>query len=116
MPRVAYTITTSRTASITLPVHWRRAGRVVQVIAGTLLLGIAYLIGHNHATLVASGAQATGTIVGFKPEQIWSARHDFTWTANLPIVEYRVAGRAVRFEDWLGRPTEALGATVPVLY
>jgi Protein of unknown function (DUF3592) len=117
MPRLAYSITTSRTASIALPVRLRRAGRVAQVFAGMLILAIAYLIGRSHALLLLSGTRTSGTIVALKQEQIRSLRSaSFYRTAYLPIVEYRVAGRIVRFEDWLGRGNQTVGSTVPILY
>lgn len=118
MPRVDYTISTARARPIVLSPRLRRIGRVGQVLAGGLLLAVGFAISGNHGALLYSGARASGRIVDLKSVRLQTGSSSTFWTtAHIPIVEYRIADRTIRFEDWLGgRPSEHVGATVPVLY
>lgn len=72
-----------------------------------LLLCIGLWIGRDHATLIRRGATVEGRIVGFR-QKTWrsSSGSRLGTTANMPLVEFPFAGRAIRLEDWLAGRTE----------
>jgi hypothetical protein len=91
---------------------------IPQGLAGVGMLIFGLWLGAPHIDLMRHGARASGRIVDFKHVTWWtSTGSSMKTTAALPIVEFPLAGRMIRFDDWLGgRAAEFQGATVPVLY
>jgi Protein of unknown function (DUF3592) len=86
---------------------------IPQAIAGVLLLMVAYYIGYTHLHLILEGARAPGRVVGHQQKNL----NDDSTLAFMPIVEFEVYGRTVRFEDWLdSASTGNLQDRVTVLY
>jgi hypothetical protein len=96
---------------------WFRAARVV---AGVVLLILAWFTGATRVTLIAGGERATGQIVGYEQARINSrgaANTTRSSTTFLPVVEFSAAGQTVRFTDWLGSPSRGgIRDSVRVLY
>lgn len=87
---------------------------ILQLFAGLVLLGVAYLMGHAHFHLIREGVRAQGIIVGYKQQNFRRSSDSFSTTGYMPIVEFRAGGRFVQFEDWLG--SSIAGSTnVPVI-
>jgi hypothetical protein len=80
---------------------------IPQLLTGAVLLVTAYYMGHVHLHLLRQGAQAPGRVVGHEQKMFVrsGARSGHTTTAYMPVVEFNVMSRAVRFTDWLGAPS-----------
>ena len=90
---------------------------IPQALSGLFLLTLGLWIGRDHLDLIRHGQSARGRIVTFKEEHWKPNLNRMPVTALIPIVEFPVAGRTIRFEDWLGgRRSEFKDASVPVLY
>jgi hypothetical protein len=99
LPRLEYTISTSGTRPNAFPPALRRIARLVQIVAGALIAVVGLVVGGTHLSLVFSGAHASGRIVGFKTVNLQSRASSLGTTAHIPIVEYRIADRVVRFPE-----------------
>jgi hypothetical protein len=91
----------------------------VQLLLGLFLLFMAYYMGHTHLHLIRSGGRAPGRVVGYQQHDfISSTGNSRSYTTGfLPVVEFNVNGRDVRFTDWLGSSsTGRLPDKVTVLY
>jgi hypothetical protein len=87
---------------------------ILQLFAGLVLLGVAYLMGHSHFHLIREGVRAQGIIVGYKQQNFRRSSDSFSTTGYMPIVEFRANDRFVQFQDWLG--SSIAGSTnVPVI-
>jgi len=90
-----------------------RYAYIPQVLAGLLLLGLAYHMGHAHFHLIRQGVRVPGRIVGYKQENFRRSSGSFS-TGYMPIVEFQTDDRFIQFQDWLG--TSVGGSTnVPVI-
>ena len=89
-----------------------------QLIVGIVLIALGCYMGKDHMLLILLGNRAQGQIVEYKQEYIQRSRANATYTLTLvPIVEYHLGEKAVRFEDWKGSSIAAgLNITVTVLY
>jgi hypothetical protein len=89
-----------------------------QLIVGIVLIALGYYMGKDHMLLILLGNRAQGQIVEYKQEYIQRSRANGTYTLTfMPIVEYHLGEKAVRFEDWKGSSIAAgLNTTVTVLY
>lgn len=90
-----------------------------QLIVGIVLIALGYYMGKDHILLILFGNRARGQIVEYKQQHIQRSRAnsiDYT-LAFMPIVEYHVGEKTVRFEDWKGSSiASGLNTTVAVLY
>jgi hypothetical protein len=95
-----------------------RYGRFLQVAAGLILLALGWHMGDTHLHLIREGKREEGRIIGYQPRSFRSSRSEtFSSTGYMPVVEFSIEGRTVRFEDWLGSSVEGpLNAHVTVLY
>jgi len=95
-----------------------RYGRFLQVGVGLILLALGWHMGNTHLSLIREGKRTEGRIVAYQPRSFRSARSEtFTSTGYMPVVEYSIEGRAVRFEDWLGSSVGGpINAPVTLLY
>jgi hypothetical protein len=60
------------------------------------------LTGKEHFGLIRAGIRTTGQIVDYKQQSLGNTvSSDFT-LAFMPIVEFKVTDRDIRFEDWRG--------------
>ena len=85
---------------------------IVQAFAGILLMLVGYHIGKVHFHLITEGIRTQGTIVG--SEYVHFGRDD---TAFMPVVEFQIGNRAVRFQDWKGSHSGGgINDSVPVIY
>ena len=91
---------------------------IPQVVAGAILLVVAYMMGHVHFHLIQQGVRAPGTVVGFNQRYIGNSFSRTTPAlAFMPIVEFHAGDRIVRFEDWKGSSLAgSLRDRVTVLY
>jgi len=91
---------------------------IPQVIAGAILLIVAYMMGHVHFHLIQQGVRAPGTVVGFNQRYIGNSFSRTTPALSfMPIVEFQAGDRIVRFEDWKGSSLAgSLRDRVTVLY
>ena len=91
---------------------------IPQVVAGAILLIVAYMMGHVHFHLIQQGVRAPGTVVGFNQRYIGNSFSRTTPAlAFMPIVEFQAGDRIVRFEDWQGSSLAgSLRDRVTVLY
>jgi hypothetical protein len=93
--------------------------RGVQLAAGLLFLFLGWTMGKMQIHLIQSGSRTVGRIVAYQPRSFRSSsgRDTFQSTGYMPVVEYRLDGDTVRFEDWLGSSRAGpLNANVMVLY
>lgn len=95
-----------------------RYARALQIITGLLFVALAYYMGKNQAHLLRVGVRTEGRIVGYLQHSFQrSGSTTLTSTGYMPIVEYRLEDRIVRFQDWLGAGTEGpTNVGVMVLY
>jgi len=106
----------SRLAAVEQLVAWMTANRekffryawILQVFAGLVLLGVGYLMGHDHFRLICQGVRAPGTIIGYKQTRIGRRG------AYMPVVKFHTNERFVQFQDWLGASL-AGNTNVPVM-
>lgn len=92
---------------------------IVQVVTGLALLLFGYTIGKEHLRLVRYGLRSPGTVVDFQRQQFRdsSRTNSFSHTGFMPVVQFQVADRVIRFKDWLGSSSEGpLHQSVIVLY
>ena len=84
---------------------------------GLLLITLAYFMGGNtHFPLILDGVRTQGRIVDFQ-EHVSRSRKGASPTAYMPIVEFKIGNKVVRFSDWLGSETNSLpDGDVPVIY
>src|SRR6267378_381732 len=97
-----------------------RYTRGLQILVGFFLLLIGWHIGHAHFGLIRTGTRTQGKIVDSSIE-IFTPRSGSgstsTHDAYMPVVEFQVGDRIVRFKDWLGSSTSpTLNQKVPVIY
>jgi uncharacterized protein DUF3592 len=96
-----------------------RYGRILQLFAGLVFLGLGYFMGHAHFHLLRQGVRAPGRIVGYKQESFRTTSGTTSTTTNgyMPLVEFHTNDRFVQFEDWLGAGiAESKNVPVIVLY
>ncbi len=101
------------------PQQFYRVLKSVQLILGIGLILFSFYIGRKNVFLIWAGEPAQGTIVGF--EQV-------TWTGNsknisttrvrfLPIVQFQINDRVVKFKDVVGSISQNdLNASTTILY
>jgi hypothetical protein len=100
------------------PSQVKRYARILQVIAGLLLLAAGYFMGKHQLALILWGTRTSGVIVAYKQKdvRVWQTE-ELANTSYMPVVEYRAGGNLVRFEDWLGSRLPGVANTnVVVLY
>jgi hypothetical protein len=86
---------------------------IPQALAGLLLLGLAYSMGHVHFHLIREGVRAPGRIISYKQENFRRSSGSFS-TGYMPIVEFHANDHFIQFQDWLG--SSIAGSTnVPVI-
>ena len=90
-----------------------RYAYIPQVLAGLLLLGLAYYMGHAHFHLIRQGVRVPGRIVGYKQENFRRSSGSFS-TGYMPIVEFHTNDHFIQFQDWLGTPVGG-SRDVPVI-
>jgi len=83
------------------------------IIVGLLCMFIAYQIGNAHFHLILEGVKAQGRIVDHK--QYSSSTKGPTSISYIPIVEFQIENRIVRFTDWKGSQSTSLDP-VPIIY
>jgi len=89
---------------------------IPQVLAGLLLLGLAYYMGHVHFHLIRQGVRAPGTIVDYKQENFRRSSGRSS-TGYMPVVEFHTNDGFIQFQDWLGASVRGnTNAPVTVLY
>ena len=98
-----------------------RYTRILQLITGLILLFLGYHMGDQQFHLIRAGTRTQGRIVAYQARSFTSTgtgnRTSSTTTGYMPVVEFRTNDSTIRFEDWLGSPTQAaLKTAVPVLY
>ncbi len=91
-------------------------GRILQLFAGLVFLGLGYFMGNAHFHLIREGLRALGRIVDYKQETFWrpSSITSTTTTVFMPMVEFQTNDRFVQFPDWLGT-NNAGNRNVPVI-
>lgn len=77
--------------------------RALRIVTGLFLLTGAYFMGRTNVWLLVRGVKADGRIVDYQQRSI-RTRTDTSigGKAYMPVVEYRLGSKVVRFEDWLG--------------
>jgi hypothetical protein len=94
-----------------------RVAIVLQFLLGLFLLSMSYFMGKTHFDLIRKGLRTPGTIVDYKQEYFRRTGESFGSSGYMPIVEYSVGDRIVRFTDWLGSSSAGFkNQRVTVLY
>src|ERR1700720_4727244 len=82
-----------------------RYARFLQVITGLILLAASWTMGKTNFHLIRKGLRTQGRIVTYHQEYFpRSGTATFRSAGYMPVVEYRLEDRIVRFQDWLGKP------------
>ncbi len=92
---------------------------IPQLLVGVFLLLMADYMGRDHLHLIREGVATAGRVVDYEQEAFASSSGASRSTTNafMPIVEFRLSGRVIRFKDWLGSSsTGSLPNSVTVLY
>jgi hypothetical protein len=92
--------------------------RYLQVGVGLLLLAAGWYMGKTQIHLIREGTRTQGLIVDYEKRYNLTRRsRSIRSVSYMPVVEYNLGERAIRFEDWLGRSLPgALNFPVSVLY
>jgi hypothetical protein len=92
--------------------------RYLQIVVGLILLGSGWYMGHSHFHLIREGKRAQGRVVAYHQEYFQrSATSTFRSVGYMPVVEYWLDDRVVRFQDWLGNSRAGeVNIPVTVLY
>jgi hypothetical protein len=97
----------------------RRQGPRLQIAVGIVLLAGFYFTGLRQITLIQKGVLTQGKIVGHELAHFRSRRGSTTHSSSayMPIVEFPVGGRIVRFRDMKGSNSGGgVGEIVPVIF
>jgi hypothetical protein len=96
---------------------------VLHAFVGLCIMFVAYQIGHKHICLLQDGVRTQGRIAEYKDEVFITTVTNFSNTStrqgmiSLPIVEFRIEDRVIRFKDWIGRESRYVATgIVPVIY
>jgi hypothetical protein len=95
---------------------------IPQLLVALVLLGLSYRTGKDFVHLLRKGARTQGKIVGFQPVLIQTHRNPSSTGSlgrmiYLPVVEFRVNDRLVRFREQKLLPNgEGVGWSVTILY
>jgi len=76
----------------------------LQVIVGLVVMALGFHMGHVHFHLIRTGVRTQGRIIGYHQEQFPGSSQTFRSTGYMPVVEYRMGGESIQFQDWLGKP------------
>ena len=92
--------------------------RILQIVAGLFLVTGSFFMGKVNVRLLLRGAKTDGRIVGYQQRSIRTKNDSSVGsTAYMPVVEYQLASKVVRFEDWLGAAIAGdINKPVTVLY
>jgi hypothetical protein len=95
---------------------------IPQLLIALLFLGFAYRTGRTHVRVLLRGVHAQGTIISVRPVRITTSSTSRSGVSSssviyLPLVEFMVQGRLIRFEEWKGTQSNSgVGSSVSVLY
>jgi hypothetical protein len=95
---------------------------IPQLLVALVFLGFTYRTGKDFVHLLRKGARTRGKIVGFQPVLFQTHRSPSSTgslgrTVYLPVVEFRVDDRLVRFREQKLLPNgEGIGWSATVLY
>ena len=81
----------------------------LQVIVGLVVMALGFHMGHVHFHLIRAGVRTQGRIIGYHQEQFPGSSQTFRSTGYMPVVEYRMGGDSIQFQDWLGKPVAFSG-------
>jgi hypothetical protein len=91
-----------------------RYRRAAQRLCGLVLIIGGYLFGSMQFDLIRHGVRTEGTIVDYTYQRFRGGKGN---AALVPIVEFSIGSRAVRFKDWIGTNAASERNTrVPILY
>ena len=92
--------------------------RYLQIGVGLLLLAAGWYMGKTQIHLIHEGTRTQGLIVDYEKHRNLTRRsRSVSSVSYIPVVEYNLGERAIRFDDWLGRSLPgALNFPVGVLY
>jgi len=96
----------------------RRYAPLIQAALGVALIGLGAAVGHEHLHLILDGERTTGRIVGAEQRDFSDhTRQSLSNIGYMPVVEFQVGDRTVRFTNWMGsRHRPVNGTTVTVFY
>jgi Protein of unknown function (DUF3592) len=90
----------------------------LQIGCGLILLATGWYVGKTQIHLIREGTRTPGLIVDYEKHYNRGRRTSAIRSVSyMPVVEYHLGDRAIRFEDWLGKSLPgALNYPVGVLY
>src|SRR5215475_6019523 len=96
----------------------KRYIQALELLTGLILLFIGWHMGKRPMHLLCVGTRTEGRVVAYQERRFQDSRSTaMSSTGYMPIVEFRTNDQVVRFEDWLGSPSQpGLHNAVPVLY
>ena len=89
---------------------------IVAIVVGLFTMYFTYLLGNANFFLLLDGIKTEGKIVEYKQQVLVDSNRSYS-TVFMPVVEFKIGDRDVRFRDWLGNRSNSLpGEFVPVIY
>ena len=89
---------------------------IVAIVVGLSTMYFTYHLGNANFFLLLDGIKTEGKIVEYK-QQVFVGGNRFYSTIFMPVVEFKIGNKEVRFRDWLGNRSNSLpGEFVPVIY
>jgi hypothetical protein len=114
---VAGAIVASLSAFLSDPQRRRRIGSSVQLFVGIFLLVFGYWIGRDHCRLLFFGVKTHGKLVGYQQQDFPNSGGVHWNSASMPVIEFEVQQRTVRFRDWVGSNFRTpMGGLVGIFY
>ena len=89
---------------------------IVAIVVGLFTMYFTYLLGNANFFLLLDGIKTEGKIVEYKQQVLVDSNRSYS-TVFMPVVEFKIGDKDVRFRDWLGNRSNSLpGEFVPVIY
>lgn len=88
----------------------------VAIVVGLSTMYFTYHLGNANFFLLLDGIKTEGKIVEYKQQAFVDSNRSSS-TIFMPVVEFKIGDKDVRFRDWLGNRSNSLtGEFVPVIY
>lgn len=89
---------------------------IIAIVVGLSTMYFTYLLGNANFFLLLDGIKTEGKIVEYKQQVLVDSNRSYS-TIFMPVVEFKIGDKDVRFRDWLGNRSNSLpGEFVPVIY
>ena len=94
----------------------KRYRSTVAIVVGLSTMYFTYHLGNANFFLLLDGIKTEGKIVEYKQQVFVDSNRSYS-TIFMPVVEFKIGDKDVRFRDWLGNRSNSLpGEFVPVIY